>query len=289
MMITAESNRISEQTASLLRRPTTGHVRFSDVYPEVVAEDEQLWWRKTDFDSALTDRVESDGFAGVQQIPIGYRPWLAKYGLVLVDDLVRDRNDRVKQMEGEDGDDIHPDARRDIQESKGAVLALANYAPRDDENTADNHNGSDFYLAITDSGLEIYATPLTFLSDLDAQDRITALYRIPTEGHPEFNGDHEQFRSARVTRTRRHPDHLVPVFEYPSVEALRAAKKAGDHPVEIPQNNGHGRIAYVDKFGNVKLHVADQSLATAANIGRSLPFMLTVRTTIAIAKMACWN
>jgi hypothetical protein len=258
---------ILEKTSEQLFRPTAGQVRFSDVYSEVVGEHEESWWRKTDFDGELTDEVESAGFPKVKQIPIGLRPWFASYGLVLTDDLVRAHNERVLGY-GRADTQVHQDILREIKESRGAILALANYAPRDDANTENDSNGSDFYLAITDSGLEIYTTPLSFLSDLDARNRITALYQIPTKGHPEFNGDYEQFRSARVVRTRRHPEHLVPIFEYETQADLVKAKEDGSHEQIIPVDPRTGQFAFVDHFGNIKLGLSDIRVLRKLQVGR---------------------
>lgn len=261
---------VTDYTRELLSRPTVGQVRFSDVYPETAGLDTPQWWRYTDYDAALTDRVESGGFSGVTQIPIGLRPWMTRYGLLLTDDLVTARNERVDALT-EEGSVLlnHPDVDRERQEREGAVVVLANKAHRDNSATAGGRNGHNFYLAITESGTEFYVTPSAFLGDLEHQGRITALYEIPNEDHPEFNGDAEQFRSARVTRTRRHPDHLVRVFDYEGDrEALLQAKEDGTHPEAIPLDPRQGRIAHVDKFGNVILWVADSSGLAETSAGR---------------------
>ncbi len=258
----------------LLRRETVGQIHFSDVIPEVASQEEG-WWRKTDFDASLTIKAESAGLSGVEQIPIGLRPWLATYGLVTIDDLLRSQNVRVLALQGLNDDELHPDALRERREASGAIIVVANEARRDNTNTAHGQNGADFYVALTDAGLEIYSTPLGFLSGLEARDRITALYRIPTKGHPEFNGEHEQFRSARVIRTRQHPDHLEPVFEYASREELIAAKEAGIHPPVIPVDPRTGYLAYVDKFGNVRGELADMRSLYALDIGRRATLLVT--------------
>lgn len=242
---------INQRTQELLDRPSTSQVHFSDVFPEIAAEDEFAWWRRTDFDSQLTVAAESAGFPALEQIPVGVRPWLGRYGLLLLDDLLQSRQQRLT------GASLHPDFLREARQSKEAVVAVANYAPRDNANTSEGSNGSDFFLATTESGLEIYTTPLSFLSGLEARNRITSLYRIPTKGHPEFNGDHEQFRSARIVRTRRHSDHLVPVFEYESTDELLEAKASDVHPGIIPVDKRVGHIAFVDKFGNTKVELGD--------------------------------
>ncbi|MGV9001510.1 MAG: hypothetical protein ACOH18_00950 [Candidatus Saccharimonadaceae bacterium] len=256
---------ISNQTQELLLRPAGSQVHFSDVFPEIAAGDEPAWWRRTDFDSKLTVAAESAGFPALEQIPIGIRPWMGRYGLLLVDDLLRSRAQRLSNSST-----THPDFAQEASDSEGAVIAVTNYAPRDDENTAGGSNGSDFYLATTSSGLEIYTTPLSFLSGLEARNRITSLYRIPTKGHPEFNGDHEQFRSARIVRTRRHPDHLVPIFEYESTEDLVKAKAEDTHPGVIPVDKRSGHIAFIDKFGNTKVELGDVRQLQELTVGREV-------------------
>lgn len=253
---------IHPNTQEQLLRPTNSQIHFSDVFPEITAKDELAWWRRTDFDSRLTVAAESGGLPALEQVPIGMRPWLGRYGLLLVDDLLRSRQQRLQQSSS------HPDFIKELRSSEGAAIAVANYAPRDDANTEQGSNGSDFYLATTTSGLEVYTTPLSFLSGLEARNRITSLYRIPTKGHPEFNGDQEQFRSARIVRTRRHPDHLVPIFEYESVEELLEAKAQDTHPGVIPVDKRTGNIAFIDKFGNIKVELSDVRQLQALKLGQ---------------------
>lgn len=259
---------ILPRTLQLLERPTSGQVRFSDVYAEVVQPGEDLWWRKTDYDAGLTDEVESSGFPKCLQVPIGLRPWFANYGLVLTDDLVRAQTDRAHASQALDTDNLHPDSAQEIHENAGGILTLANYAPRDEANTANGANGADFYLAITDADVEVYATPLSSLSGLEARHRITALYRIPTKDHPEFDGDYEQFRSARVVRTRRHPGHLVPIFEYDDRKTLIQAKLDGNHPQVIPLDSRTGHIGHIDKFGNVRAELKTVSRFQKLRVGK---------------------
>jgi hypothetical protein len=268
----ANQAELHEHTEELLGRPAGGQVHLSDVFPEVAALDEEAWWQKTDFDAGLTVKVESSDFPDTEQIPIGSRSWLANYYLVLVDDLLRARDRRlgetlIKLTAEEPDKPLHPDFATELDSRSKAVIAVANYAPRDEKNTKNGANGSDFYLAFTDSGLEVYATPLSFLSSLDARHRITSLYRIPTADHPEFDGEHEQFRSARIIRSRRHPDHLVPIFEYTDRAAVIAAKQEGIHPFVIPKDPRNGYMANVDKFGNVKLELNDADIRQAFELG----------------------
>lgn len=262
--MSVESRPISPTTEQLLYRPAGGQVHFSDVFPEAAELGQPNWWRETDFDAPLTVAAESSGFPQLTQVPIGLRPFFTNYGLVLVDDLVRARNERAFNGQG-----THPDVLREQDESSKATIAVANYAPRDDRNTNEGSNGSDFYLAVTDSGLEVYTTPTDFLGDLDSLNRVVSLYRIPTANHPEFDGEHEQFRSARIVRSRRHPEHLVPIFEYGSRGELVAAKLNGQHPTNaITQDTREGRVAFIDKFANVRLALRDTSAIAAQAVGK---------------------
>ncbi len=265
---------VSAQTSELLQRPVGGRVHFSDVFPAVGGEQ---WWQGADFDAGLTVQVETTGsFPDMVQIPIGERPWVTPGGLVLCDDLVRARANRVASFLRSEVDvnTLHPDVQAEIEVASKAVVALANYAPRDDKNTEGGRNGSDFYLAVTDAGTEVVTTPLSFLAGLDARDRITALYRIPTAGHPAFDGEHEQFRSARVERSRQTPDHLVPIFEYGSREELIAAKQAGEHPDVIPSDERSGHFVHFDKFGNGRIELKDITRARALRAGQFLTLLV---------------
>ena len=266
---------ISGQRLELLLRPVDGRVHFSDVFPATGGGEQ--WWQAADFDSGLTVQVGSTGrFPDMMQVPIGERPWVTSGGLVLVDDLVRARANRVASLlrQGVDIATLHPDQKAEVGAASKAVIGLGNYAPRDDENTTGGQNGSDFYLAITDAGTEFVVTPLSSLKGLEARDRLTALYRIPTKGHPAFNGDVEQFRSATIERTRYTPGHLVPIFEYPNRAALTAAKRAGDHPQVIPLDQRKGHISSVDKFGNVRIEVLDVTEARALRAGQFLTLLV---------------
>jgi len=279
----ANQGEILEQTSDLLWRPTLGQIRFSDVYSEKAGENEELWWRKTDFDADITDYAKAAGFSNIWQVPIGLRPEYTGYGLVFADDLAQSYNERVlglisrEQAARASGRELHRDALKRLQESSGAILALANNAPRNEANVADDKNGADFHLAITASGLEIYATPLDYLGDLEDRNRITALYQIPTKGHPEFNGDYEQFRSGPVVLTREHPYHIIPVFEYPNVQDLIDAKRNGSHPQVIPTDKREGRFAYWDKYGNGRMSLKNISLLHKLEEGDSATLQITNR------------
>jgi len=125
------------------------------------------------------------------------------------------------------------EAQRRFQDR--TVRVIANSAPR----TNEHKNGKNFYLAITENGVEIYATPLDVLSYI--RGKIVALFEIPNEGNPVFNGDKEQFRSSIIARICEHPEHLRRV----DIE-------------RIPEQRSPLELAYVDKFGNIRLRAKDQ-------------------------------
>ncbi|MFZ2513874.1 MAG: hypothetical protein WAW63_05460 [Candidatus Saccharimonadales bacterium] len=257
---------------SLLARPEQGQVHFSDVFPEVAGSGTATWWKSTDFDAALTVASESQGISGVHTIPIGLRAWLAPYGLVLVDDLVAAQSKLAQKVHEEVI--LHPDALKRKQAAISmATLAVANFAPRDDEHTANNQNGEEFYLAITTSGLEVYAMR-RFLGGLAERNRILGLYRIPTKGHPAFDGEHEQFRSARIVRTRWYPNHLEPVFQYPDQTALGVARLKGEVHDTIPRDPREGHIAFIDKFGNIKLEEKNIKRLDGLTAGESIRLII---------------
>lgn len=266
--IVTERQQILPEIEALLDRRVSGQVHFSDVFSEVAAPDDSVWWTRGDFDAELSVAFES-GMEVDRQIPIGTRPWLAPYGLVLLDDLVLARQERVGAP-GSVKNLWHPDASTEHGKTRQATLAVANYAPRDDEHTKGGQNGEDFYLGITTAGLEVYATPPRFLRGLLERGRLQALYRIPTNGHPEFDGEHEQFRSARIVRSRWHPEHLVPIAQGrggaidPASEAYIELKSI------IGTDTREGHIAYVDKFGNIKLEERDLRRLGGMTVGQEL-------------------
>ncbi len=241
-----------EDTQKLLRRRLGGQIHFNDVFNEPTNLHTIAWWQFTDFDAPLTVQMESMGFPDFFPVAIGGRPWFTPYGLLLVDDLLTSRLTRLSRAY--DLQKIHPDLAAELEESHLALGIIANYAPRDEASTAQQQNGASFFLAITTSGLEIYTTQLAFLSSLEAHGRLLKLYRIPNQNHPEFNGEQEQFRSARIIRSRRHPEHLELLFDYPTLRERLQAVKDGKHPPIIPPL-AEGRISFVDKFGNVKLEL----------------------------------
>lgn len=268
--------RLDPQIAGLLERESGLQVHFSDVFRELATPEEDAYWRKIDYDSELTVLTRSVGFAShLEKIPIGLFPWIAEAGLVTFDDLVQERNEKA-ELNYERPTNHHKDVLREISEYQElAPIALANCAPRSKEHTANGSNGTDFYLAVTHTGLEVYTTPLHFLEGLDSRDRIRALYRIPTVGNPEFDGEKQQFRSARVERDRQHPHFLEPVFQYRNRDEVVRAKIDGSYPQIIPEDTRPGHIAFVDKFGNIRLDLKNARDLATRDIGSLVTYEIT--------------
>lgn len=230
---------ISSHTLELLKRPSRAIIHFNDVYIE----------REVDFDAKLTTVFRNLGCLGDHFIPIGANLKLSEYGAVLVSELI---DEQLRILSTIEQYQPVPHLRRLRNE---AVLCIINNAPRSKADTAAGKNGKDFYLAITTSGLEIYSVPVTRLRALETRNKILALYRIPNEHHKIFDGKREQFRSSIITTTRYIPDILETVYEYASSEAVLKAKQAGSHPQLIPHQEFLAELAYVDKFGNVRLSI----------------------------------
>lgn len=132
----------------------------------------------------------------------------------------------------------HPDIDRAEQDSRDkAIRVILNLAPRKEAAM----NGHDFLLAVADNGTEFYATPPEALSFV--RHRLRHVLRIPTEGHPLFDGKREQFRSSRIAGTCWVPGHPVAV-DNGSRETALAVIPDQQHPLQV---------AFVDKFGNIRL------------------------------------
>jgi hypothetical protein len=232
-----------------LERPTASLTAFSDVFPK----------NERDFDAELTSQYRHLGVdpSGFDAYGIGHNPQEALYASVLIDDLVAERRRLIIQaLEG--SAKPHPDVLK--AQDKAANFSpqvILNCAPRSKETTENGANGTDFYLAITDNGVEIYATPVELLSALETRNRIIGLYQIPTAELPFTDGSKEQFRSSIVGNVRLRPQVLQPVYEYKDRAQLIAAKAAGAHSEIIPTQGPLAQIAFVDKFGNVRLSVRD--------------------------------
>lgn len=213
-----------------LRETAAVHI-FSDVF--TLLKDEN--GIPTDFDAELTTYYRLLLIKGLRTVhAIGDSQLLAAYGIELVANLIDTAKIAVAQGL-ETSQSPHPDllTAQDTLESE-AIRITANIAQRSERTS--QTNGTHFYLAILDNGLEIYATPISLLQYV--ADRVVALFEIPNQGHPLFDGKTEQFRSSVVGRTYQTPEHLVRV---PITNET------------IPSQKHNLQVAYVDKFGNIRL------------------------------------
>jgi len=169
---------------------------------------------------------------------------LGTYGVELIHQLKTNADEEIAQSIARAealGRKPHQNVLAAEQKFKeGTVRVIANSAPRTDE----HKNGENFYLAVTENGVEIYATPLDVLTYI--KDKVVSLFEIPNEGNPVFNGNREQFRSSIIARVCEHPEHLKRV-----------------DPKIIPEQKNPFEIAYVDKFGNIRLRAKDQEVIRA--------------------------
>ncbi len=232
---------ISQKYKNLLNRPIGAIVHFSDVFPE----------REVDIDAELTAITRNLGNLSDKTFPIGKNLKIAEYGVDLLSDLIVEQKRIIKQIKEKTGIIVENDF------AFKAVLCIANCAPRNKETTKNNKNGNDFHLAITDSGLEIFAVPLSNLKYLETRDKILALYRIPSEKLVLTDVNHEQFRSSIIATSRYFPETFETIFEYENVEDLKKAKENKTHPQIIPAQEKLVEFAFADKFGNVRISIRD--------------------------------
>lgn len=218
-----------------LARPVEAIVHFSDVFSAPIR----------DFDAELTAILRNLGTLSDRTYFVGGNTDLAGYGGVLLNDLVFERRRIFSEIGREDA------------QKKQAVVAVLNSLPREGYALDEAPNGRDFHLAITESGVEVFACPLVTLSALESRNAIVALYRIPNTNIPFSDGNREQFRSSIIATSRYRVDVMETVFEYESVTDLILAKEKGIHPNVIPKQKNSVEFAYADRFGNVRLSVAD--------------------------------
>lgn len=133
----------------------------------------------------------------------------------------------------------HVECRKLIAERKIYNGLFVNFAPR----TEENRNGSNFYIAETDSGLRIVTTPLEVLDPI--ANYIKHLERVPNEDSGLFeNGT--QFRSKSVHN------------------ALRWNRQYNTEPAGLEELNPNPatkelRVRYVDIYGNIVAYGGDQT------------------------------
>jgi|GEM_PF-2469162 len=235
---------VSDKYLELLKRTPRGTVQFNDVFFE----------REVDFDAELTVILRNLGQFSNLLFPIGKNPLFGNYGAVLLDDLLAEERKILKRIK----QNCSPDVYRPIEERlEKAIITIINCAPRSALTTRNGMNGEDFHLAITDRGLEIYCVPVERLEALETRNRILALYRIPNESLRATDGSLEQFRSSIIATTRYFPETLEVIYQYENAEQLMKAKKQGEHPNAIPTQSKSAQLAFVDKFGNVRISVLD--------------------------------
>lgn len=238
----------------LLKRSVAGIVHFSDVFAE----------RPVDFDAELTVITRNLGNFSDLTYPIGQNLKLGDYGVNLLNDLISEQKRILQVINNRKNNNISNEF------SEKAIVSVLNCAPRNKDTTASGKNGEDFYLAITDNFLEIYAVPVSNLKALETRNKILALYKIPIEKLPTTDGQHEQFRSSIIATARYFPEILEPVFQYESQEELLSAKSEGIHPNIISEQKRLVEFAFADKFGNVRVSVKDNF--TFKNYLRDLTF-----------------
>jgi hypothetical protein len=132
---------------------------------------------------------------------------------------------------------MHPDIVELANSLQKTLVGIVNCAPRRSDHHEQSVNGDEFHVGVTKSGIEIYAQ-LPYFRGLHARGRLVSLHRIPNDAGVWPSG--EQFRSSVVSQARRYQD----VLEEVSLDL-------------IPSLTLHGRVAYADKFGNVRLEMAD--------------------------------
>ncbi|MGD9129251.1 MAG: hypothetical protein PVJ09_02075 [Candidatus Woesebacteria bacterium] len=227
MLKEIKSSGLTEEESRLLLRETAAIHIFSDVFTKLLDEN----GIPVDFDAELTTFYR---LLMIEHLctahAIGSCQTLGAYAIELVANLLD-----LAQAAASQRGISHPDleAAKRTLESK-AIRVTANIAERSEE-TAET-NGPIFYLAILGNGLEVYVTPISLLKYV--ADRVIALFEIANEGHPLFDGKTEQFRSSVIARSHQIPDHLVRVLK----------------PCElIPLQRQNLELAYVDKFGNLRL------------------------------------
>ncbi len=226
------------QHVDMFTRPREATIQFSDVFGAIPGMEHFDASSLYDFDAELTAQVRNAGKFHDAQFSIGYWPELGDYGAVLLEELRRYQQHEIQRKDAAaSGVPEHPDTKVLRRSVDNAVVAVVNCAPRTHIHQEQNLNGDEFHVALTESGLEVYAQ-LPYFRGLQARGWIKEFYRIPNDSGAWPEG--EQFRSSCVTQVRSNTRVLV--------EEATSVIPSLDLPI---------RVAYVDKFGNVRLECAE--------------------------------
>ena len=246
-------------------KPREATIQFNDVYGELplfpqpngilrsLLADTIRQEGVDDFDAKLTTQVRNTGRWVDEKFQIGAWPALGDYGVVLLDQLRQHQIDAFREQRAgyahSSALEEHPDYTA-LANSVGkmAVVGVVNWAPRTAEHQQKKKNGEEFYMGVSAAGVEIFAQ-MRFFRGLHARGRLEHLFRIPNDSGVWPRG--EQFRSSIVSQARSRPDVLQKV-------SLS----------EVPKLKLNGRLAYVDKFGNVRLEMRNSRDTARAFKGR---------------------
>lgn len=225
----------SDWELEVLGKPTAAFIGLTDTVDVQVSPNDI----PGDFDAILTTWFRHLLFPDLCAIyGVGSDLNRAAYGVELITNLV-DQTRTAIDYELKRGGSLHPNIIRAHNSiHSGTIRTLVNIAQRSGETAATN--GTHFYLALLDNGMEIYTTPLKSLQYV--RDRIVSLWEIPNENHPLFNGEREQFRSSTIARSGEYPSHLRRIVDVREV---------------IPGQQNFLQLAFVDKFGNLRLRQSE--------------------------------
>jgi hypothetical protein len=231
--------------------PRESTLQFNDVYGPLPVDGLSIP-PPDDFDAVVTSVVRNTGGFQDREFAISDGGGvLGNYATVLVDDLRHQQREQamevldglgvtdIADLSPEQRASVHPDDETRLRSLETAVVAVVNEAPRTSDHHQTGQNGNDFYVATTNSGVEVYGQA-HLLSSLDARGRIETLHRVPN-GRVWPEG--EQFRSSVVSDARRHP------------EVLEEVPRDENWPVPVLPDGT--RLAYADKFGNVRVETSD--------------------------------
>jgi len=210
-------------------------IHFSDVFSPPIR----------DFDAELTTIIRNFGVLSDQTYYVGGSARLAGYGALLLHDLVEERKKISKEVDLAD------------PYMATTLFGVLNVSPREGYDIETAPNGRDFHVAVTSAGVCFFSVPLETLSALETRNEILALYRIPNEHLPFTDGSREQFRSSIVALSRFQSEVFETVYEYKNVDEVIQAKKKGNHPGIIREQEREIEYAFADRFGNIRLSILE--------------------------------